>query len=78
LGVSESVDSVRAVRAWLAEFRMQMRDWHGYCNLTVAPPNLRPHLDMWGESPGGALLRLYKQQFDSQAILNPGRYVAGL
>jgi hypothetical protein len=78
LGVSESVDSVRAVRAWLAEFRMQMRDWHGYCNLTVAPPNLRPHLDMWGESPGGALLRLYKQQFDPQAILNPGRYVAGL
>jgi glycolate oxidase FAD binding subunit len=75
LGVSESVDSVRA---WLAAFRMQVRDWHGYCNLTVAPPNLRPHLDMWGESPGGALLRLYKQQFDSQAILNPGRYVAGL
>lgn len=78
LGVSESGDSVRAVRAWLAEFRMQARDWHGYCILTVAPSSLRPHLDMWGESPGGALLRLYKQQFDPQAMLNPGRYVAGL
>jgi len=78
LGVSESGDSGRAVRAWLMAFRMQVRDWHGYCNLTVAPPHLRPHLDMWGESPGSALLRLYKQQFDPQAILNPGRYVAGL
>jgi glycolate oxidase FAD binding subunit len=78
LGVFESDDAVRAVQAWLAAFRMQVRDWHGYCNLTVAPPNLRPHLDMWGESSGGALLRLYKQQFDPQAILNPGRYVAGL
>jgi glycolate oxidase FAD binding subunit len=66
------------VRAWLTALRTQVRGWHGYCNLTVAPPNLRPHLDMWGESSGGALLRLYKQQFDPQAILNPGRYVAGL
>jgi glycolate oxidase FAD binding subunit len=78
LSVSESGDSVRAVRAWLTELRTQVRGWYGYCNLTVAPSNLRPHLDMWGESSGGALLRLYKQQFDPQAVLNPGRYVAGL
>lgn len=78
LSVSESGDWVRAVRAWLTELRTQVRGWYGYCNLTVAPSNLRPHLDMWGESSGGALLRLYKQQFDPQAVLNPGRYVAGL
>jgi glycolate oxidase FAD binding subunit len=78
LGVSESGDWVRAMQAWLTALRTQVRDWHGYCNLTVAPPNLRPHLNMWGESSGSALLRLYKQQFDPQAILNPGRYVAGL
>jgi glycolate oxidase FAD binding subunit len=78
LGVSESGDPVSAVQAWLTQLRTQVRGWHGYCNVTVAPPNLRRQLDMWGESSGGALLRLYKQQFDPQAILNPGRYVAGL
>jgi FAD/FMN-containing dehydrogenase len=33
---------------------------------------------MWGDLPGATLLRRYKQQFDPRAILNPGRYVAGL
>jgi glycolate oxidase FAD binding subunit len=78
LGVSGSGDSVRAVRAWLTQLRTQVRGWYGYCNLTVAPPNLKRHLDIWGESSNDALLRLYKQQFDPRAILNPGRYVAGL
>jgi FAD/FMN-containing dehydrogenase len=55
-----------------------VRGWYGYCNLTVAPPNLKRHLDIWGESSNDALLRLYKQQFDPLAILNPGRYLAGL
>jgi len=78
LGVSESGDWLRAVRAWLTQLRTQARGWHGYCNLTAAPPHLRRGLDMWGESSGDALLRLYKQQFDPRAILNPGRSVAGL
>jgi FAD/FMN-containing dehydrogenase len=43
-----------------------------------APITLRPQLDVWGETPGQQLLRLYKQRFDPQAVLNPGRYVADL
>ncbi len=67
-----------AVQTWLTQLRRQARDWQGYGEVTYAPPVIRRQLDMWGESPGAALLRLYKQQFDPQAILNPGRYVAGL
>lgn len=78
LGAAEPSAQAEAVRAWLTDLRAKARDWHGYCNLTVAPAELRPQLDMWDQPSGQALLRLYKQKFDSQAILNPGRYVAGL
>jgi glycolate oxidase FAD binding subunit len=55
-----------------------MRAWQGYCVVEYAPVALRQQLDVWGEAPGQQLLRLYKQRFDPQAVLNPGRYVAGL
>jgi hypothetical protein len=66
------------VRDWLVQLRQQARDWHGYCEVVCAPASLRHELDMWGDHPGTALLRRYKQQFDPHAVLNPGRYVAGL
>jgi glycolate oxidase FAD binding subunit len=55
-----------------------MRAWQGYCVFEYAPAALHQQLDVWGEVPGLQLLRLYKQWFDPQAVLNPGRYVAGL
>jgi glycolate oxidase FAD binding subunit len=66
------------VASWLLQQRRQARDWHGYCVVEYAPITLRPQLDVWGETPGQQLLRLYKQRFDPQAVLNPGRYVADL
>jgi glycolate oxidase FAD binding subunit len=73
---SEKVES--AVSAWLAQLRTQLRQWYGYGVVAYAPATLRQQLDVWGETPGGALLRLYKQRFDPHGVLNPGRYVAKL
>jgi glycolate oxidase FAD binding subunit len=71
-------DVSTAVPAWLHRLRAQVRDKHGYCCVEYAPASLRQQLDLWGESPGHQLLKLYKQRFDPHAVLNPGRYVAGL
>lgn len=71
-------DMLLVVRHWLQQLRVQLRDQHGYCVVEYAPTALRPQLEVWGESPGQSLLRLYKQRFDPHAVLNPGRYVAGL
>src|SRR4029450_2274801 len=72
------VELSRAVTVWLQQVRTQLRAWHGYCVVEYAPAVLQQQLDIWGETPGQQLLQLYKQRFDPQAVLNPGRYVAGL
>ncbi|MEE8301330.1 MAG: hypothetical protein V3S24_02735, partial [Candidatus Tectomicrobia bacterium] len=74
----ESAAASGAVSGWLRKLRTQMRDWDGYCVVEYAPAPLRQQLDVWDESPGHQLLRLYKQRFDPHAVLNPGRYIAGL
>lgn len=66
------------VQRWLATLRAQVRAWHGYVVVEAAPALLQAQLDVWGETPGTPLLALYKQRFDPHAVLNPGRYVAGL
>ena len=71
-------DVLPAMRDWLRRLRAQGRDQHGYCMVEYAPAPLRQQLDLWGETPGQQLLRLYKQRFDPHVALNPGRYVAGL
>jgi glycolate dehydrogenase FAD-binding subunit len=73
-----AADLSRALSAWLQQVRTQMRAWQGYCVVEYAPAVLRQQLDIWGEAHGQQLLRLYKQRFDPQVVLNPGRYVAGL
>jgi FAD/FMN-containing dehydrogenase len=55
-----------------------LRDRGGYGVIEYAPALLRRQLDIWGNPPGHQLLRLYKQHFDPHAVLNPGRYIAGL
>jgi glycolate oxidase FAD binding subunit len=73
-----AADLSQTVATWLQQVRMQIRVWHGYCVVEYAPATLRQQLDVWGDTPGQQLLRLYKGRFDPQAVLNPGRYVAGL
>ena len=73
-----SEDLGQAVQPWLHALRVQLRAQHGYAVVEWAPGALRQQLDVWGHAPGAPLLSLYKQRFDPHAVLNPGRYVAGL
>jgi hypothetical protein len=66
------------VQDWLQTLRTHLRTDHGYAVVEGAPVTLRQQLDVWGNPPGTHLLSLYKQRFDPYAVLNPGRYVAGL
>lgn len=66
------------VSGWLRDLRAQLHNKDGYGVIEYAPAPLRRQLDIWGQSPGYQLLRLYKQHFDPHAVLNPGRYIAGL
>jgi glycolate dehydrogenase FAD-binding subunit len=75
---SLSDDLGQAVQDWLHTLRTQLRAHHGYAVVEAAPATLRQQLDVWGNPPGAQLLSLYKQYFDPYAVLNPGRYVAGL
>ena len=63
---------------WLQTLRVQLQAPHGYAVVEWAPAALRQQLDVWGHLAHAPLLSLYKQCFDPQAVLNPGRYVAGL
>ncbi len=43
------------------------------------PDAVKALIDVWGEQPSGMeIMRRLKQQFDSQNILNPGRFIGGL
>ena len=48
----------------------------GHAVMFAAPPELKQSLDVWGlQPPALALMRKIKQQFDPQAMLNPGRHI---
>jgi len=75
---SVSADPGQAVPDWLHALRAQLQAQHGYVVVEWAPAALRQQLDVWGHLAHAPLLSLYKQCFDPHAVLNPGRYVAGL
>lgn len=75
---SFSDELCQAVQDWLYGLRALLGAYHGYAVVEAAPATLRQQLDVWGNPPGAQLLSLYKQHFDPYAVLNPGRYVAGL
>jgi glycolate oxidase FAD binding subunit len=75
---SFSDELCQAVQDWLYGLRAHLGAYHGYAVVEAAPATLRQQLDVWGNPPGAQLLSLYKQHFDPYAVLNPGRYVAGL
>lgn len=43
-----------------------------------APPDLKPVLNVWGESGGIDIMRRVKQQLDPKRTLSPGRFVGGI
>ena len=46
--------------------------------VTGAPAVVKERIDAWGDSPGLALMRRLKEEFDPKATLNPGRFVGGI
>lgn len=52
---------------------------HGFLTVMQAPVAVKQQIDVWGYT-GNALplMRRIKQQFDSQNILSPGRFVGGI
>jgi glycolate oxidase FAD binding subunit len=63
----------------LAELRAAAQSRGGQMAIIRAPDEIRAHLDVWGEVGAAARwMREIKEKFDPQAILNPGRFVAGI
>jgi glycolate dehydrogenase FAD-binding subunit len=55
------------------------RSQRGHAIIFNAPTALKSAVDVWGPTPATfPLMRELKRQFDSKALLNPGRFVGGL
>lgn len=51
----------------------------GFLTILTAPATIKEHLDVWGYTGNAlSLMRRIKQQFDSQNIFSPGRFVGGI
>lgn len=61
------------------ELRSHCQQTQGFLTVLEAPPDLKSKIEIWGYT-GNALssMRKIKEQFDPQALLNPGRFVEGL
>ncbi len=74
-----SLDADWSGAAWFPRLTTLARGHGGHAVMAAAPPVLKEGIDVWGPAPSSlALMREIKRQFDPQAILNPGRFVAGL
>jgi len=62
-----------------AQLTVMARERRGHAIVFAAPSALKRGINVWGESgPTLSLMREIKQQFDPDALLNPGRFVGGL
>ena len=63
----------------LAEMRRLAQARGGQMLILRAPEEIKSQIDVWGEvGPGRGLMRALKEKFDPEALLNPGRFVAGI
>jgi glycolate oxidase FAD binding subunit len=63
----------------LAEMRRLAQSRGGQMIILRAPDEIKSQLDVWGEAgPTENLMRALKEKFDPHALLNPGRFVAGI
>jgi len=60
----------------LEEMRSHCQQHQGFLSILDAPPTIKQQMDIWGYS-GNALktMKVIKNQFDPQNILNPGRFI---
>lgn len=63
----------------IAELRKLTQSRGGQIVILRAPDEIKNQLDVWGEAgETGELMRALKERFDPHALLNPGRFVAGI
>jgi glycolate oxidase FAD binding subunit len=63
----------------LAEMRRLAQTRGGQMLILRAPEEIKSQIDVWGEvGSGRGLMRALKEKFDPGALLNPGRFVAGI
>jgi glycolate oxidase FAD binding subunit len=63
----------------LAEMRRLAQARGGQMLILRAPGEIKNQIDVWGEvGPGRNLMRALKEKFDPRALLNPGRFLAGI
>lgn len=60
----------------LEQTRSHCQQHQGFLTILDAPPTIKQQIDLWGYS-GNALktMKVIKNQFDPQNILNPGRFI---
>jgi glycolate oxidase FAD binding subunit len=69
----------QALLAALSILRQQIGQMPGTCVALHCPPSIKARVDVWGADQGALpLMRRVKDQFDPQAVLNPGRFVGGI
>jgi glycolate oxidase FAD binding subunit len=63
----------------LAEMRRLVQARGGHMVILRAPKEIKSQLDVWGDvGQTESMMRALKEKFDPGAILNPGRFVAGI
>jgi glycolate oxidase FAD binding subunit len=73
------LDADPSSAAWFPRLAALAQEHRGHALLAAAPPAFKAGIDVWGPAPPSlSLMRELKRQFDPQAVLNPGRFVAGL
>ncbi|MEK7210610.1 MAG: FAD-linked oxidase C-terminal domain-containing protein, partial [Candidatus Binatota bacterium] len=75
--ISLAADKTSA--AWFGKLSALASEQRGHVVMAAAAPALKEGIDVWGSPPPSlAIMRDIKRRFDPQAILNPGRFIAGL
>jgi len=65
--------------SWIHQLARAAEAARGHLIVTAAPPELKPHLPVWGTPRDDfRLMRRVKEQMDPDRILNPGRFVGRL
>ena len=63
----------------LTQLRQSAMEAQGNLIIEAAPPELKRHIDIWGDIGDTlGLMKQVKERFDAGSLLNPGRFVSNI